>query len=190
MATAISGRSAAVGNGPPSASGQDLPSCCFEAVLERHGPEVYRFLVHLTRNLADADDLYQEAALKAYSAFGRLDGSANHRAWFYRIASNTFLSDRRKRGRVGALDDATAASLSAPQVDHAARLDAGIALDRVRALIDGLPPKQRLALIARKKHDLSYPEIAQLLGCSEAAARANVHEAVRKMRDALGDLLA
>ncbi len=169
--------------GPPGESS-------FEAMLERHGPEVYRFLVSLTRNPADADDLYQEVSLKAFRAFGRLDGEANHRAWFYRIAGNAFLSDRRKHGRVGPLDDATAAAIPAPADDAAARLDASAALARVGPMIDRLPPKQRMALIARKQHDLSYAEIAQLLGCSEAAARANVHEAVRKLRDGLGDLLA
>jgi RNA polymerase sigma-70 factor, ECF subfamily len=188
MAMATRTRATASGVAPPAVSdftGADG----FERLLDRHGPEVYRFLVHLTRNPADADDLYQEAALKAYRAFPRLDGNANHRAWLYRIASNTFLSDRRKHGRVGALADAQAAAIPAPATDDAARIDAGSALARVGPMIDALPTKQRLALIARKHHDLSYAEIAALLGCSEAAARANVHEAVRKLRDGLGDLL-
>lgn len=165
------------------------PMPTFEEVLERHGPEVYRFLLNLARNQPDADDLYQETALKAYRAFGRLDPGANCRAWLYRIAGNTFFSDRRKHGRVGQLDDLTAGRLEAPLADDAARLDARDLLAEVAALVDRLPRKQRLALIARKHQDLSYAEIAELLDCSEAAARANVHEALRKLRNALGDRL-
>jgi len=161
----------------------------FEEVLARFGPEVYRFLMNLARNQADADDLYQETALKACGAFGRLEPGANCRAWLYRIAGNAFLSDRRKHGRVGPLDDVAAGALEAPPGDEAARLDARDLLAEVSALVDRLPRKQRMALIARKQQDLSYAEIAALLDCSEAAARANVHEALRKLREAFGDRL-
>ena len=159
----------------------------FEMVLERYQTEIFRFAVHLTRNQADADDLYQETVLKAYRAFDRLDGEANHRAWLYRIATNTFLSDRRKRGRERPLDDVQASQLPGKATDDAARLDAGNLLREVDAFVASLPDKQRLALIQRKYHDLSYADIALNLRCSEAAARANVHEALRKLRDRFGD---
>lgn len=159
----------------------------FEAVLERYQAEIFRFAVHLTRNHADADDLYQETVLKAYRAFDRLDGEANHRAWLYRIATNAFLSDRRKRGRERPLDDLHAAMLPGETADDAARLDAGNLLREVDAFVASLPDKQRLALIQRKYHDLSYAEIADNLRSSEAAARANVHEALRKLRSQFGD---
>lgn len=166
-------------------------SCCptFDDVLARYQHELYRYAAHLTRNRADADDLFQETALKAYRAFGRLDGEANHRAWLYRIATNAFLSDRRKRGREGALDGEAAAAIPAAATDDAARLDARDLLVEVERFVGGLPTKQRLALIGRKYHDLSYAEIAQNLRCSEAAARASVHEALRKLRDRFGDRL-
>jgi RNA polymerase sigma-70 factor (ECF subfamily) len=159
----------------------------FEAVLERYQSEIFRFAVHLTRNHADADDLYQETVLKAYKAFDRLDGEANHRAWLYRIATNTFLSDRRKRGRERPLDDVQVSLIPGEATDDAARLDAGSLLREVDAFVSSLPDKQRLALILRKYHDLSYADIAKNLRCSEAAARANVHEALRKLRDRFGD---
>lgn len=173
----------------PNSGEERAAGVIFEEMLEQFGPGVYRFLLQLTRHAPDADDLYQETALKAFRAFGRLDAAANHRAWLYRIAGNSFLSDRRKRARLEPLEDAAAALLPVPAEDVAARIDAGAALARVNAAIATLPPKQRMALIARRRHDLGYAEIASLLGCSEAAARANVHEAVRKLRDACGDLL-
>jgi RNA polymerase sigma-70 factor (ECF subfamily) len=177
-----------------SATAEDTYGACagidFDEVLARHGTEVYRYLLQLCRNRPDADDLYQETALKAFRAFGRLDAVANHRAWLYRIAGNTFLSDRRKYGRTGPLDGAAAEAIPSPASDEAARLDARDLLTQVDGLVAGLPKKQRLALIGRKYHDLSYAEIAASLNCSEDAARANVHAALRKLRDALGDRLA
>ena len=161
----------------------------FDVVLERHQSEIFRYAMQLTRNPADADDLYQETMLKAYRAYGRLDGDANVRAWIYRIATNTFLSDRRKHGRVDLLDDIAAQAIPAAQTDHAAGLDARALLQEVAVFIDGLPPKQRVALTLRKHHELGYAEIAETLRCSEAAARASVHEALRKLRDCFGDRL-
>ena len=138
---------------------------------------------------ADADDLYQETMMKAFRAYGRLDADANVRAWIYRIATNTFLSDRRKHGRVDLLDDVAAQAIPAAQTDHAAGLDARALLEEVAVFVDGLPPKQRVALTLRKYHELGYAEIADALRCSEAAARASVHEALRKLRDCFGDRL-
>ena len=161
----------------------------FEQVVTRFEAEIYRYAVQLTRNRTDADDLYQETLLKAYRAFGRLDGEANHRAWLYRIATNTFLSDRRKHARVDLLDDATAQAIPDAVDDHAAGLDARDLLREVAVFVEGLPPKQRVALTLRKYHELGYGEIAAALRCSEAAARASVHEALRKMRECFGDRL-
>lgn len=161
----------------------------FDEVLARHQAEVYRFAVHLTRNPTDADDLYQETLLKAFRAFGRLKGDPNHRAWLYRIATNAFLDDRRRHGRVGLLDEATERTLPAAPTDQAAKLDARDLLREVEAFIAGLPPKQRVALLLRKHQEASYAEIALTLRCSEPAARASVHEALRKLRDAFGDRL-
>jgi RNA polymerase sigma-70 factor (ECF subfamily) len=164
----------------------------FEDLVARHANEIYRFITQLARNRADADDLYQDTLMKAYRAFGRLDGSANHRAWLYKIATNTFLSDRRKRGRIDSLDEQASNGISEveeAETDHAASLDARALLKEVEAFVMALPPKQRVALILRKYHEQSYAEIAESLKSSEAAARANVHEALRKLRDAFGDRL-
>jgi RNA polymerase sigma-70 factor (ECF subfamily) len=161
----------------------------FEVVLERYQAEIFRYAMQLTRNPADADDLYQETMMKAFRAYGRLDADANVRAWIYRIATNTFLSDRRKHGRVDLLDDVAAQAIPAAQTDHAAGLDARALLEEVAVFVDQLPPKQRVALTLRKYHELGYAEIADALRCSEAAARASVHEALRKLRDCFGDRL-
>lgn len=176
-------------SGAASRACPDLVVLTFDDVLARHQGEIYRYAFQLARNRADADDLYQETLIKAYRAFPRLDGTANHRAWLYKIATNTFLSDRRKLGRVDPLDPVTEAMVPAPATDQAAALDARDLLAEVEIFIAALPLKQRLALIQRKYHELSYGDIAANLKCSQDAARASVHEALRKLRDRFGDRL-
>jgi RNA polymerase sigma-70 factor (ECF subfamily) len=185
LATATAGPlDEAVGRGMPGTS-----AVTFDDLIDRYQSEIYRFVTQLTRNRADADDLYQDTLMKAYRAFGRLDCNANHRAWLYKIATNTFLSDRRKRSREDPLMDGAEDFLPAATVDSVSQLDARDLLAEVEGYILNLPPKQRIALILRKYHELGYDEIAANLDSSEAAARANVHEALRKLRDCFGDRL-
>lgn len=181
--------SSVVSAGASTPVGCGVPGLTFENVLDRHQNEIFRFAMHLTRNRADADDLYQETLIKAYRAFGRLDGDANHRAWLYRIATNTFLSGKRRANREESLDAAAETLIPADSTDHAAELEARDLLREVERFVNALPAKQRIALILRKYHEMSYEDIAANLKCSEAAARANVHEALRKLRNGFGDQL-
>jgi RNA polymerase sigma-70 factor (ECF subfamily) len=156
----------------------------FTVIIERHGDEIYRFACQLAGNRVDADDLYQETLLKAFRAFEKLPADANFRAWLYRICSNSFISDRRKHGRVSPMNDVVADTLAVSAPDHARALDARDLLQEVERFVDELPPKQRVALVLRKHHEYGYAEIASILDSSEAAARANVHEALTKLRGA------
>jgi RNA polymerase sigma-70 factor (ECF subfamily) len=189
MRAAVASAPVAAGaTGPVVLGAATQTEVTFDETLARHGGEIFRFALHLTRNRADADDLYQETALKAYRAWDRLPCDANHRAWLYRIASNTFLSDKRKSSRLSSLDAAEMVeSIPATSRDDDSRLDASSLLGEVETFIAELPPKQRVALVQRKYLELGYPEIATALGCSEEAARRNVHEALRKLRDRFGD---
>lgn len=162
---------------------------CFDELLERYQNEIYRYTMQLTRNPADADDLYQETMLKAYRAFNRLNSDSNCRAWLYRIATNTFLSQKRKANRERPLDPVMDDHLAITNPDQPASLDARDLLAEVERFVQTLPEKQRLALIMRKYHELDYANIAETLNSSEEAARANVYEALRKLRACFGDRL-
>jgi RNA polymerase sigma-70 factor (ECF subfamily) len=160
----------------------------FSVLIERYGDEIYRYAWHLARNQADADDLYQETLLKAFRAYTRLPADANHRACLYKIASNTFISDLRKR-RDHALTDTMEYQLADPAPDPVSGIDARDLLSDVEVFVNQLPPKQRMALVLRKYQNLGYDQIATALNSSEDAARANVHEALRKLRQQFADRL-
>ena len=150
----------------------DVAPPSFDGLVRDYQPAVYRFLYRLCcGHRQDAEDLCQETFLRAYRAFGRLDGEANHRAWLYRIAYNAFLNARR-RARPTELPD----ELAAP-ADEGRELVSAIA-----AFVQTLPPKQRAAMILRHVEGRGYDEVARVLGCSEDSERANVFKAVKKVR--------
>ena len=107
---------------------------------------------------------------------------ANARAWLYRIATNrAFTVLRRRRGALARAAVVDLETLPARAVD----LDGGLELRRVARAVGALPPKQRAALVARRFAGLEYEDIAVTLGCSPEAARANVYQAIRRLRGVL-----
>jgi RNA polymerase sigma-70 factor, ECF subfamily len=153
-------------------------------LVDRHRPEILAYLIRLLGNPHDAQDVCQETFLRAHRAFARLGPDANSRAWLYRIATNTAHTAARRRGRArSATSEVDVDTLPAHSLASA---DEREQLHLVARAMHALPTRQRAALVLRRFHDLSYAEIAATVGGSEAAARANVYQAVKKLRAALG----
>jgi len=156
----------------------------FAQLAERHRPEMLRYLVRLLGDEHEAEDACQDALLRAHRAFAGLQSASNPRAWLYRIATNSGLSTARRRSR---------RTVRTVHVDvdalpaHAVfSLDQREQLRAVARAVQALPPRQRAALMLRQFQDLGYAEIEVSLGGSAAAARANVYQAVKKLRATLG----
>jgi RNA polymerase sigma factor (sigma-70 family) len=148
----------------------------FQRVLDEHRDEVHRFLV-ATAGPNEADDCFQETFLAALRAYPRLRPDSNVRSWLLTIAHRKAIDAHRARGRRAV--PAAEVELGGAE-DHALRV-AGEEPElwaRVRAL----PPKQRAAVICRFVVDLSHAEAAEVIGCSEEAARRSLHEALSKLR--------
>ena len=155
----------------------------FEAVLEAHHPEIYRYLLRVTARRSDADDLSQETFLRAWRAYRVLAPDANVRAWLFTIATNLarnhFRAERRRRNAHAAVRVVRVETDGARPDGEAVFHETRARLERVVAT---LPLKQRLAFVLRKIHDLDYEAIARSLGCSAESARAHVFHALRKIR--------
>ena len=161
----------------------NLPADSSAALVERHRPEILRYLVRLLGDQDDAQDTCQDVFLRAHRAFGRLRADSNPRAWLYRIATNSAVNTARRRARrvARAADadcDGFAGTSSSPEDREELRAV-------VRA-VEALPPRQRAALVLRRFHGLGYAEIAASVGGTEASARANVYQAVKRLRATLG----
>ena len=157
----------------------------FASLVDAHSAGLFAYLWRLLREPADAEDCLQETLLRAYRAFPRLNGHANPQAWLYRIATNTARTHLRQRARrtqrTAPLDPEAVGGGPGP-ADEVERRQA---LMRVAHAVEALPYHQRAALILRKYQALSYAEVAAALDCTEAAARANVYQALKKLRSEL-----
>ncbi len=165
-------------------TGQSLPG--FDALVAAHSAAIFAYLWRLLRDHADAEDCLQDTFLRAYRAYGRLNGHTNPRAWLYRIATNvarTRLKQRgREAGRTAALDPELVAAGPGPAEQASQRA----LLAAVATAVDALPHHQRAALLLRQYQGLSYDQVAAVLECSPEAARANVYQALKKLRAEVG----
>jgi RNA polymerase sigma factor (sigma-70 family) len=147
----------------------------FQALLEAHRTDIYRFLV-ASVGPTDADDCFQETVISALRAYPRVRSASNLRGWLLKIAQRKAIDSHRARGR---------RPLPVEAVPERAGSDAGGSLNSEPELwsaVRGLPPKQRTAVFCRSVMGMSYPELAELLDSSEDAARRNVHEGLRRLR--------
>jgi RNA polymerase sigma-70 factor, ECF subfamily len=154
----------------------------FEELVERHSGEIFAYVWRMLRETHDAEDCLQETFLRAFRSYGRVRAGTNYRAWLYKIATNAARSQwkRRTRSEVHTID--LDPELQADEMSVADRVERKTLLAAVARAVEGLPDQQRAALIMRKYQELSYTEIATALECSEAAARANVYQAVKKLQ--------
>jgi RNA polymerase sigma-70 factor (ECF subfamily) len=145
----------------------------FWSLVEAHGDEL---LAHARRMTGDAhaEDVVQEALLRALRAYPQLSHARHLRAWLYRIATTTAIDLHRARRRELPTDDVPSAAV------HDA-YDEGA----FEALIAPLSEGTRAALRLRFVDDLDYDGIAERLGCSPVAARQRVSTAVRTLRETI-----
>jgi RNA polymerase sigma factor (sigma-70 family) len=146
----------------------------FQAFLDMYRDDVHRFLL-ATVGPADADDAFQETFLSAMRAYPRLAPGSNLRAWILTIAHRKGVDAHRSRARrplpVEELPEREAAT---PEQNGRPEV-----WGRVREL----PPKQRAAVAYRFVTDLSFREIGTAMGITEEAARRNVHEGLKRLRE-------
>ncbi|HEY8704726.1 MAG TPA: RNA polymerase sigma factor, partial [Gaiellaceae bacterium] len=130
----------------------------FETFYEEHRTEVLRFLGRrLGRDRAE--DAFQDTFLRALRAYPRLEHGNYLRAWVLTIASRIVLDESRKQKPAGELPELPTEENWRP------------AFEELAPLTEGLPPKERAAVVLRYGYDLGYDEIGAALGSTEAAAR-------------------
>ncbi len=140
----------------------------FEAFYVEHRDGVFGFLVRrLGRD--QAEDAFQETFLRALRSYGSLTHASNLRAWVFTIAARVAVDEYRRRKPVASNGD--------PSFEE--RRPAYAELEH---LADGLPPKERAAVVLRYGYDLEYADIAFALGSSEEAARQAASSGVRRLR--------
>jgi RNA polymerase sigma-70 factor (ECF subfamily) len=161
----------------------------FVEVIDQHQKAIYGYLLSFTRNLHDAQDLFQDTFLRAYRAYAALPADADLRAWLMRIAVNltrNHVRARQRRHRLFVDGNQIQPSDDVHQLEAVTDAETTmISREAARILvasIESLPFRQRTAFVQRHLGGLAYPAIAASLGCSQESARAHVYQALRKLR--------
>jgi RNA polymerase sigma-70 factor (ECF subfamily) len=143
----------------------------FWSLVEAHGDEL---LAHARRMAGPdhAEDVLQDAFLRALRAYPRLRHADHLRAWLYRVTTTTAIDAHRARRRELPVDEVPAVAVEDP-----------LPGDDFEALIAPLPEASRVALRLRFVDDLDYEGVAAALGVSTVAARQRVSTAVRTLRE-------
>ncbi len=157
----------------------------FDVIVARHQRAVYHVCYRFVGNHEDASDLAQDAFVRAWRGLRQFRGQSAFGTWLYRIAVNLCLN------RVS-LKTPVLEPIAADQFIDERNEDprAGVLRDEraraVRRAIDALPRKQRATVILRAYQELSHQQIADILGSSVGAVKANFFHALANLRRALG----
>jgi RNA polymerase sigma-70 factor (ECF subfamily) len=164
----------------------------FRLLVERHSRSIYRLAYRMTGRPEDAEDVVQDAFVKAFKQIDRFEARSNFGTWLYRIAFNCavdFTRTRQHRDRPEGLEVLERrAETKAPAADDlvfATEIDGSIQ----RALSE-LSAEERAAFLMRHYQGCSIEEICQALDLKTNAAKHAVFRAVRKMRAALEPIVA
>ena len=157
-------------------------------------PNLYGAALRLTRNPQDAEDLVQEAYLRAYRGFSSFQEGTNLRAWMYRILTNTFINSYRKKQRepVTVSDEDIEDwylydKLGESGVEASAETEVleKIPDEDVQRALEELPENFRMAVLLADVEGFSYKEIAEILGIPIGTVMSRLHRGRKALQKAL-----
>src|SRR4051794_29215767 len=153
----------------------------FSELVERFSPRLRYFLRKMLSSADGAEDALQDVWLDVLRHLPRLADPQALVAWLYRIARDQAFGRLRKRGRAEQLlDEASVIDAAADEGDFSPE-DAA----RIHAALDELPAEQREVLVLRFLEEMSYEEIARVVGCQLGTVRSRIHYGKRALRKAL-----
>ena len=167
-------------------------STAFDELVRKYRPRVYALALHLTGQASDADDITQDAFLKAYHKLPEFEGRSEFFTWIYRITLHRALNARRDKNRRRTVPFDDPRLVAAVAVDAHGDPERAVQLrDRYRALLeafDRLSPLLQTTVVLTTLQGLNYKEAAVVLATTEGTIAWRIHEARRKMRGYLDGL--
>jgi len=173
---------------------RDGDFAAFERLFERHRQLVYRFAYQMASRRDDAEDIVQEAFVRAYQNLGKYRDEAKFTTWLLRIVTNLCTDMARMSQRRQALEQQEAGGsllwmTQGDTEDPVDNLNAGMRVAALRKALNALPVHHRTAIILRDLEEKEYSEIAEILGCTMGGAKLRVLRARRALRDRIAPLL-
>lgn len=166
----------------------------FETLFERHRMLVYRFAYQMVPRRDDAEDIVQEAFVRAYQNLHKYRDEAKFTTWLLRIVSNLCTDQARMSTRRQALEQQEAGEgllwmTEGSTDDPIQNLESERKIEAIRKAVAALPIHHRTAIILRDIEEREYPDIAQILGCTVGGAKLRVLRARRALKDRIAPLL-
>ena len=161
----------------------DNAELTFEDLAATYSKPLLGYLVRMTGNTADADDLLQEALIRMARELPRLRSPGAAKGWAYRVATNVAIDFLRKKKKVRFEEfDDESTPVDGGEFD-------GLVVDEmnncIRGVIDRLPPDYRAAIVLSNLQGLSVAETASVMGTSVGAAKVRIHRAKARLKEAL-----
>ncbi len=160
----------------------------FKKAVIDYRERIYLLLLKYVRNREDAKDLTQEAFIKAYSSLGSFRRESGLYTWIYRIAVNLAINfkTRDKTSTFHSIEDVTLINADNSVMDNMLTVEMSNKIDEA---VLKLPKRQKMAFVLRYYEERPYTEISDLMGITEGAAKANYHQAVKRLKSNLGSYL-
>jgi len=169
-----------------SADGPETETPSWDAMVLDHGQQVFRLAYRLTGNRQDAEDLSQEAFVRAFNALEKYTPGTMG-GWLHRITTNLFLDQARRKSKIrfdrfaeGAEDRFPSSAVTPERDFEFNNLDVDVA----RAL-KALAPDFRAAIVLCDMEGFSYEEVSQILNVKLGTVRSRIHRGRAMLRDAL-----
>ena len=159
----------------------------FEALMRRHNPQVYRAARSILHDDGEAEDVMQDAYVRAYEHLGEFEGRARFSTWVTRIAVHEALARARRSKRYDTFD-ASQESASMPRAPVATpeqETSDGEMRRILEKAVDALPEEFRSVFVLRAVHGLNGAEVADCLGLEEATVKTRLFRARGRLRDLL-----
>jgi RNA polymerase sigma factor (sigma-70 family) len=170
----------------------------YDQLVRKYQERIYGTLYHMTANHEDANDLVQEAFIKAFQALKSFKGGSSFYTWIYRIAVNkaiNFLKQRRSRTQMS-LDDLDFNAEHNPDLvalisDKTPRREANLAelQEKLNAAMQRLSEPHRLVVTLHDIQGLSHEEIAEIMDCNVGTVRSRLFYARQQLQGYLSDYL-
>lgn len=169
----------------------------FDELVRLYQKKVYNLCYHFTGNHDDAQDLAQEAFIRAYKALGSFRNEADFGTWLHRITLNVWLNIKRKNTRQTVSLDEPYDSDNGSSIQREVAASSGDPLEAleekefrglVRSALNTLSGEHRAVLVLREIEGYSYEEIANLLGCSLGTVKSRISRAREVLRRAMMEL--
>jgi RNA polymerase sigma-70 factor (ECF subfamily) len=149
-----------------------------ESLVKEHWAGVYRLMYRLTSKSHDAEDLTQQTFLQAIENLSQFQPGTNMRSWLLRIATNCFLDNKRRKRPMAMETGAMDSGRDMPVDERLQRSELG---EQLQAALLQLPETPRVIFLLRSTEELSFREIADLVGTTEVTARWHMLQARQKL---------